>query len=192
VGVAAAKISRSPSCCHSQHLAPLTKREVSGQILTTFARRFSGNGSNSSRFAEKLLRGDKGFPLSLGCLSPNLWANDESAYTRPVFFDTPRHSAGDGCSRGKSSLRLCSPQAAALPVTAMDARSTAIIFVENPIDMPPPVLHPRDPLHGITLESIVKQLVAQHGWAEMGHRIRADALKSSGRSLGKICLVLLD
>jgi uncharacterized protein (DUF2132 family) len=37
--------------------------------------------------------------------------------------------------------------------------------------MPPPVLHPRDPLHGITLESIVKKLVAQHGWAEMGHRI---------------------
>jgi uncharacterized protein (DUF2132 family) len=31
--------------------------------------------------------------------------------------------------------------------------------------------HPRDPLHGITLESIVKQLVAQHGWAGMGNRI---------------------
>ena len=38
-------------------------------------------------------------------------------------------------------------------------------------DMPPPVLHPRDPLHGITLERIVKELVARHGWAEMGHRI---------------------
>ena len=38
-------------------------------------------------------------------------------------------------------------------------------------DMPPPVSHPRDPLHGITLERIVKALVARHGWAEMGHRI---------------------
>ena len=38
-------------------------------------------------------------------------------------------------------------------------------------DMPPPVLHPRDPLHGITLERIIKELVARHGWAEMGHRI---------------------
>jgi uncharacterized protein (DUF2132 family) len=37
--------------------------------------------------------------------------------------------------------------------------------------MPPPVQHPRDPLHGITLEHIVKKLVAVHGWAEMGHRI---------------------
>lgn len=31
--------------------------------------------------------------------------------------------------------------------------------------------HPRDPLHGITLEAIVKQLVYIHGWAEMGRRI---------------------
>ena len=37
--------------------------------------------------------------------------------------------------------------------------------------MPPAILRPRDPLHGITLESIVKKLVARHGWAEMGHRI---------------------
>jgi uncharacterized protein (DUF2132 family) len=38
-------------------------------------------------------------------------------------------------------------------------------------DMPQPVSHPRDPLHGITLERILKELVARHGWAEMGHRI---------------------
>ena len=38
--------------------------------------------------------------------------------------------------------------------------------------MPSPSIHPRDPLHGITLESIVNQLVARHGWAEMGRRIR--------------------
>jgi uncharacterized protein (DUF2132 family) len=37
--------------------------------------------------------------------------------------------------------------------------------------MPSPVQHPRDPLHGITLERIVKELVALHGWGEMGRRI---------------------
>lgn len=32
-------------------------------------------------------------------------------------------------------------------------------------------VHPRDPLHGVTLESIVKYLVKRYGWAEMGRRI---------------------
>jgi uncharacterized protein (DUF2132 family) len=31
--------------------------------------------------------------------------------------------------------------------------------------------HPRDPLHGITLETIIKELVERYGWAEMGRRI---------------------
>ncbi|NQW29295.1 MAG: DUF2132 domain-containing protein [Ignavibacteria bacterium] len=31
--------------------------------------------------------------------------------------------------------------------------------------------HPNDPMHGITLERILKQLVERHGWAEMGARI---------------------
>jgi len=31
--------------------------------------------------------------------------------------------------------------------------------------------HPHDPLHGITLETILKQLVDRHGWNEMGWRI---------------------
>ncbi len=37
--------------------------------------------------------------------------------------------------------------------------------------MPAPSSHPRDPLHGITLEAILNQLVARHGWTEMGNRI---------------------
>ncbi len=37
--------------------------------------------------------------------------------------------------------------------------------------MPSPAEHPRDPLHGITLDRIINELVAQHGWAEMGERI---------------------
>ena len=31
--------------------------------------------------------------------------------------------------------------------------------------------HPRDPLHGITLETIVTTLVARHGWATLGARV---------------------
>jgi uncharacterized protein (DUF2132 family) len=30
---------------------------------------------------------------------------------------------------------------------------------------------PKDPLHGITLEMILNQLVEQYGWAELGKRI---------------------
>lgn len=37
--------------------------------------------------------------------------------------------------------------------------------------MPSPTHHPRDPLFGITLENILNQLVARHGWAEMARRI---------------------
>ena len=33
------------------------------------------------------------------------------------------------------------------------------------------VSHPRDPLHGITLETIIKELVQRYGWAEMGIRV---------------------
>jgi uncharacterized protein (DUF2132 family) len=31
---------------------------------------------------------------------------------------------------------------------------------------------PNNPLHGVTLEMILKHLVAHYGWKEMGHRIR--------------------
>ena len=37
--------------------------------------------------------------------------------------------------------------------------------------MPFPSSHPRDPLHGISLETIVKYLVERHGWAELGRHI---------------------
>jgi uncharacterized protein (DUF2132 family) len=36
---------------------------------------------------------------------------------------------------------------------------------------PSPGSHPRDPLHGMTLERIVTQLVERHGWAELGRRL---------------------
>lgn len=36
---------------------------------------------------------------------------------------------------------------------------------------PAPRHHPRDPLHGITLEMILNDLAARHGWGELGRRI---------------------
>ena len=39
------------------------------------------------------------------------------------------------------------------------------------MDQPPPKSHPRDPLHGITLEMIVTQLVERHGCEELGRRL---------------------
>lgn len=36
---------------------------------------------------------------------------------------------------------------------------------------PPPTSHPRDPLHGITLEMIVTRMVERHGWEELGRRL---------------------
>jgi len=32
-------------------------------------------------------------------------------------------------------------------------------------------IHPRDPLHGVSLETILNQLVQRHGWLEMSRRI---------------------
>ena len=31
--------------------------------------------------------------------------------------------------------------------------------------------HPNDPLHGVTLETILKELIERYGWAELGKRI---------------------
>lgn len=37
--------------------------------------------------------------------------------------------------------------------------------------MTPSDRHPKDPLHGVTLENLLTQLVQRHGWAELGRRI---------------------
>jgi uncharacterized protein (DUF2132 family) len=44
--------------------------------------------------------------------------------------------------------------------------------------MTSPSEHPRDPLHGMTLEKILIQLVEDHGWEEMGERIRIRCFQS--------------
>jgi uncharacterized protein (DUF2132 family) len=40
-----------------------------------------------------------------------------------------------------------------------------------PPEAPAQVQQPRNPLHGLRLEDIVKALVAHYGWAELGDRI---------------------
>ena len=49
------------------------------------------------------------------------------------------------------------PTAAAPAVTTPDAAA--------------PRAHPKDPLHGITLQTVLEQLHARYGWAELGRRI---------------------
>lgn len=39
------------------------------------------------------------------------------------------------------------------------------------LHMSAPPYNPRDPLHGITLENMLNQIVERHGWREMGRRI---------------------
>lgn len=34
-----------------------------------------------------------------------------------------------------------------------------------------PGLHPKDPLHGLTLENLLTQLVARHGWEALGRHL---------------------
>jgi uncharacterized protein (DUF2132 family) len=37
----------------------------------------------------------------------------------------------------------------------------------------------KDPLHGVTLETIVKTLVERYGWEELGYRIRIRCFQSN-------------
>ena len=37
--------------------------------------------------------------------------------------------------------------------------------------MASPISHPKDPLHGITLEAMLEALVASHGWEGLGRLI---------------------
>lgn len=38
-------------------------------------------------------------------------------------------------------------------------------------DVPPPSTQARNPLHGVTLEAMVRALEAHYGWQELGQRI---------------------
>lgn len=38
-------------------------------------------------------------------------------------------------------------------------------------EAPPPTVQPRNPLHGVTLETIVRALEARYGWEDLAQRI---------------------
>jgi uncharacterized protein (DUF2132 family) len=42
----------------------------------------------------------------------------------------------------------------------------------SPAAPPAPVAQPRNPLHGVTLEAMLTELVAHFGWAELGQQVR--------------------
>lgn len=64
------------------------------------------------------------------------------------------------------------PELAKKSLSAQNIRLDATSAKSSPHDFrPSPASHPRDPLHGITLENILNQLVQKHGWSEMGRRI---------------------
>jgi uncharacterized protein (DUF2132 family) len=44
--------------------------------------------------------------------------------------------------------------------------------VPEPEVVPPPRAHPKDPLHGVTLQSMLEQLHAHYGWEQLGRRIQ--------------------
>ena len=41
-----------------------------------------------------------------------------------------------------------------------------------------PARQPRDPLHGVTLEAMLTELVAHFGWAELGTRIQINSFNT--------------
>lgn len=43
------------------------------------------------------------------------------------------------------------------------------LHLQHPMSLPSS--HPNDPLHGVTLESVLRKTVERHGWEEMGRMI---------------------
>lgn len=56
-------------------------------------------------------------------------------------------------------------------ITCFASHTCFCNLLASTMDQPPLKSHPRDPLHGITLEMIVTQLVERHGWEELGRRL---------------------
>ncbi|NNC88958.1 MAG: DUF2132 domain-containing protein [Akkermansiaceae bacterium] len=45
--------------------------------------------------------------------------------------------------------------------------------------MPAPSSHPNDPLHGVTLEKILRELQDRYGWKEMGREIPIQCFRNN-------------
>ena len=69
---------------------------------------------------------------------------------------------------------MSSPFDPAAAKAGLDAQIAAEAARAKPAPAPVPATgrtHPRDPLHGVKLETIVTTLFDRHGWAEMADRI---------------------
>jgi uncharacterized protein (DUF2132 family) len=47
-----------------------------------------------------------------------------------------------------------------------------------PGDTPPASAQPRNPLHGVTLEAMLTELVAHFGWPELGARVQINSFNT--------------
>ena len=47
-----------------------------------------------------------------------------------------------------------------------------------PDDVPPASAQPRNPLHGVTLEAMLTELVAHFGWPELGARVQINSFNT--------------
>ena len=54
--------------------------------------------------------------------------------------------------------------------------STAVASRED--DAPPAAAQPRNPLHGVTLEAMLTELVAHFGWPGLGERIQVNSFNT--------------
>jgi len=52
------------------------------------------------------------------------------------------------------------------------------IFMTEPGNHPPPVQNAGDPLHGVTLEMMLKKLVEIYGWAGLAKMIKLNCLSN--------------
>jgi hypothetical protein len=70
-----------------------------------------------------------------------------------------------------------SPEANAFPVRLASMRRPDRLRVATGAGhvslggVPPTGSHPKDPLHGVTLEALLTELVGHYGWTELGRRI---------------------
>ena len=54
-----------------------------------------------------------------------------------------------------------------------------------PTDKPEPREHPNDPLHGVTLEMMLKRLVNKYGWDGLSKRIKIKCFSNEPNFKGR-------
>jgi DNA-binding protein len=81
------------------------------------------------------------------------------------------NEAGDGRAPGDETPREAPNDSARSASTPSDSTSGAPTSSASAPGVTAPRAHPKDPLHGITLQTVLEELHARYGWAELGRRI---------------------